>query len=733
MVDAQSGKSGRNAAFKQAEADIKRANNELIKYNNNLQRANNGATNIGKSAGGIASSFSTIKGMGFNLVNFTSALYLIKNIGAALGKLTETPDTMNAIAFRLGLYSKKGENGDDLFDRTVQAALRSRSDLESTGNLASRILISGATGGNGAAAVDLSSTINKASFLGGSKASETKMALMQLSQSLASGTMQGDELRTIREESPGLMSAIAGGLSKLADQGLLPEKFKNVTFGQLKDLGAKGELTSQRIIAAFQVMSDQINADFEKSPKQFGQAVTQLETIWAYFLKLLSKGGGAMDVVNKTIWKFVDYLTSSNGIKVLEGMASGLNAIAIIIAGTFDLAGQAVDYLATHADVASSLLAGLIAQMLLLAAVSTVTWTVNNWGMLLFISLVALGVYALQQMGMSSTDVLVTSMGLMAALGAVVLDAVLVIASGIGAAVTLVWDVIVWSISAVVLFLQAVGQLILGLIGIIYTSGAVGVAVFQTIGIAIKTGFIDALDFAITRMASFGNMVLFVLSFIAKGIDSIFGTNLATVVDGWIGSLGNQLAQTKEALKAAKGDPGGDIDSVWNNTFDNISKKWNSDFNIVGKMGDVVNGATKLTVNPFDNDFQSFLSKYYMDPNKAYGSGADFAKKFTTGTDIGQKLQEILGKYGIVPKNVTVDGGDLDSVGKVKGSVKINDQDIKLLRDASARDFLLQLKQITPVANISFGDVRETADVNEIIGVLEEMVDEHLASTLVGG
>ena len=80
---------------------------------------------------------------------------------------------------------------------------------------------------------------------------------------------------------------------------------------------------------------------------------------------------------------------------------------------------------------------------------------------------------------------------------------------------------------------------------------------------------------------------------------------------------------------------------------------------------------------------------------------------------------------------VNVAGGNLDSVGSIKNDVNINDEDIQLLRDMAARDYLLNLQQITPVAHISFGDVRETADVNKIMDVIEDMVEEQMATSLV--
>jgi hypothetical protein len=81
--------------------------------------------------------------------------------------------------------------------------------------------------------------------------------------------------------------------------------------------------------------------------------------------------------------------------------------------------------------------------------------------------------------------------------------------------------------------------------------------------------------------------------------------------------------------------------------------------------------------------------------------------------------------------NVGIKGGSLDSVDSIGSDVNINDEDIQLLRDMAARDYLLQLQTITPVANVTFGDVRETADVNRIVEVIEQMVDEQMATALV--
>jgi hypothetical protein len=82
--------------------------------------------------------------------------------------------------------------------------------------------------------------------------------------------------------------------------------------------------------------------------------------------------------------------------------------------------------------------------------------------------------------------------------------------------------------------------------------------------------------------------------------------------------------------------------------------------------------------------------------------------------------------------NLNIAGGDLDSVGKIKGDVSITDEDIKLLKDVAATEFVNKYTTLRPEMSVSFGDVRETADVNKILSVIEDMVEEAYASSLVG-
>jgi hypothetical protein len=72
-------------------------------------------------------------------------------------------------------------------------------------------------------------------------------------------------------------------------------------------------------------------------------------------------------------------------------------------------------------------------------------------------------------------------------------------------------------------------------------------------------------------------------------------------------------------------------------------------------------------------------------------------------------------------------------VGKIKDAVDISDEDLKLLKDVAAKEFAVSYRQITPQMSVTFGDVRETVDVNNLLNVIATMTEEALASSLVTG
>lgn len=76
-----------------------------------------------------------------------------------------------------------------------------------------------------------------------------------------------------------------------------------------------------------------------------------------------------------------------------------------------------------------------------------------------------------------------------------------------------------------------------------------------------------------------------------------------------------------------------------------------------------------------------------------------------------------------------MDIGNVDKVSRVDKNreVDISDEDIKLLRDVAMKEAVVQYNNFKLEPNISFGDVYETADVEDIQKKIEDMLDEQIA------
>ena len=770
-LDRQANKGVQSRAYRTAERDIKRANNELIRMQNNLLRADKAAGKLAASTGRVSTNMSRMSSGGFNLSNLASGLYLIKNIANTLSRIMEIPDTMNAIQYRLETYDTSSATGDQLFDAAYLAAQRSRSDLESTASLASRILISGATKGSGAEAIKLAELLNKASFLGGSTPGESRRALLQLSQALASGALQGDELRAIREQAPGLTDVLARGLSSLAERGILPEKFIGTTIGDLKALGAEGELTAERVIAAFKEMETYVNETFDKSPKQFGQAITGIANVWKRWLKLMSQGDNAFAKINEKAWQLLEWFESTDGQAFMDSLAKSINFVVDAIMRFIDWIRQLINWF-RNLENASNILQAVFIALAIVAAMAAVymavkwiaAWVAAAWPVLLVIALLAIVIYALLQCGVTANEIVGAIAGAIMFLGYVIYDIVVWLVNIVYWAVALVWDALVGLAVALInivigagmligLVLQGIVQIILWVITTIW---AALVTIYNVVYSIVKGawGVIKGAIVGIYQLFVWlGQGVLGILYGIASAIDSIFGSNLAATVGGWI----DGLEQSVDDLNAAL-DPFGefeDIGNKWSSSYRDLGDMYAGkgkydDWNITDNMADLWSGGTDLmgefgktgvdmmldptmldqwaldnTLNPMDG----------WDRGYNFGSGlVDYIGNLDFDSALGDmsSIEDMLNNIEDMLNNgVKVGGGNLDSVGSIKSDVDISDQDIQLLRDIAARGFLLNLQTVTPTANISFGDIHETADVKKILSVIEDMVEEQLATSLV--
>lgn len=97
----------------------------------------------------------------------------------------------------------------------------------------------------------------------GATAEESSAALLQLKQALGSGILQGDELRSIREQAPAVGQAIA--------------KEMGVTIGELKKLGEQGKITTEVVLRALARLRGEKLGQLQQQFNTSAQAMKDLQ------------------------------------------------------------------------------------------------------------------------------------------------------------------------------------------------------------------------------------------------------------------------------------------------------------------------------------------------------------------------------------------------------------------------------------------------------------------------
>lgn len=707
--------------FTTADAAVRKANNDIIMMSNYSKMAASGARDVenawhrvnaatSKSAGSFSNIFSNIAG----------GIYTIRQVTRAVGGFTKMSDKATTDMAKLGTFNNTGYSNEQIYGKVYQTAQDSRADLSDTAGLAQRIAMSGVYEGPGSllSSIDMAGTINKALTVGGGTSEENSRAVKQLSQALSSGVLQGDELRSIREQAPYLGKVLAEGLGKIDD------KFIGTTIGDLKELGAQGELTSDVVIRALEAMSDEVDKSFdEHAPKTFAQALQSIGNTVQFFIGMLNSAGGPLGKFKDALWGVADFLSTPQGFEFMSSIIPILNIAAFL----FQALGWAIQFVGNNISWIAPIFGTILTMLAIyngyLAISKAITWATG-----IAQGIAAVAAYARakaeNKAALSAAAGTAANTAMAASLTAESMAAAGATAAqhGFNAALwacPITWIILILIVLIGLIFIivgivnQATGSTV-SAIGIICGAFMVAVAFIWNLLLALLDFLLGLINYIVNPWIAFANFfgnlfndpigsiahlfgdladnVLGVVETIAKAIDKVFGSNLAGAVQGWRSNL--------------------------NSWVDKKAEDWGN-----GKYEEVMS-----EINLSSESLGLGRFEYGSAWDMGYNFGADIENAFA---GMGEFNPEDLlgGMDGTLPAEIA--GGDLDSVGEVGSDVNISDEDIKLLRDMAARDYLLQLQSVTPVAHVTFGDVKETADVNKIVEVIEQMVDEQMATALV--
>lgn len=289
----------------------------LINARQQLTIAENEMQNMVRTSQQLNNNLSKTKGIVGEIVGKLKTAFGLAAVVMATKKTIELSDQNAQITARLNLVSDAPEQ---LKKEIYQSANDARIAYTDSMNQVAKLgLLAKDSFNNTNEIVRFTNLMNKAFKVSGTGAQEATSAMYQLTQAMAAGKLQGDEFRSVMENAPMVAQAIA--------------KYMNVSLGQLKELGAKGQITADIIKNALFNAGDEINEKFKTLPLTWQDVWVQAKN---FAIRQLD---GVLQKVNQVANSkaFQSFVNSAKiaffGLKtVAEGVFNGIAAAGKFIA-----------------------------------------------------------------------------------------------------------------------------------------------------------------------------------------------------------------------------------------------------------------------------------------------------------------------------------------------------------------------------------------------------------------
>lgn len=638
------------------------------------------------------------------MMQFGVALAALSRMSQYMDGLIQKADKFISTMARLNIANDGSQSVKDFSDAILAAAIRSRSAYQDTADFISKLAINASDAfSNNDEVIAFAETLNKAYKISGASAEEQASSMLQLTQALSAGALRGEELNSVMEGAPLIIQAIADELG--------------VTRGELKELASEGVITADIIKAAMFNAADEINAKFQSIPLTFADMVTYLGNVASYAFQPL-------------IQAFNDFVNSTMGQQMFEGIAMGIFALAEIASWAFAAITAGIQWVMNNINVlamAFVVVGGIIAAV---AFSAMIAWMVANWPLLLMIMIIIAIINIMNSMGISALQVAAIIAGAIAWVG------------------TVFYDVIVFVIGLFIMFGQAIFNIFAYFWNVVASVAEFFVNVWQNPVYSTQRLFYNLVKNVLNFLASIAdgaggaatalgnafvngvNIAIKALNGLIELMNKIPGINIGTVGEmasfGGDNTVGNGIRGLAEAF-----NPGDAPDNYWTapqmemtaytgyefmaNNMKNPNAAAATAYNAVNGLGDI----------SFDGfgDFTNMLGKNnslmagVMDG--LAGAPGDYSDLLGGGDDGG--AGDKLGK-----------GKEIGDIGKIKSEVSITEEDIKLMRDIAERNFIIKYQQVTPQATVNLnGSGSSETDAKKLLHLMEKMIVEHSSNDLV--
>ena len=612
-----------------------------------------------------------------------------------MGEIIGLSDTMTQTTARLDLIVDDGGSVEDLQNKIFLSAERARGSYLATADAVSKLGMQASQAfSSNDELIAFTELLNKQFVNAGTEAAGIDSVMLQLTQSMAAGVMQGEELNAIMDNASIIVQDIQRYLQEV----------QGIDASNIKELASEGIITAEVIKNAMFYAADETNAKFETMPKTFGQ-------VWQSFQNT------ALMAFQTVLNRMNDFANSEAFNAFIMSAQEAMLVLAGIVTSIFDMIGAIGTFAYENWSIISPIIWGIIGALAIYAAYLAIT-------------------KAAELASAAGKIILcVASYAHAAATGAEASATAAATAAQYGFNTALLACPITWIIILIIaliaLFYAAVAAVnkfagtSVSATGIICGVFMVAAAFIGNLFVALINFVIDIFVVLWNFIAAFANFfgnvfndpvgaiarlffdlvdtVLSLLQSLASAIDTIFGSNLAGAVQGWRDSLGGWVDSTfgqGEEIMAKL-----NAEDLHLDRFE-YSSAWDAGYS----FGEGI-----------DESIANFDPSSLFDTNVP-GAG-DYADLSGYGSDLG-------GLGGI--------GSGVDDIagntGAIADSMDITEEDLKYLRDIAEQEAVNRFT--TAEINIDQSGMQNTlnntADLDGFVSNLTDAVNEAVDSMAEG-
>lgn len=280
--------------------DARNAQMTAERLNKELDNITNSGNKADKQVGILGNSFRTLAGYMAGVVT----------VSAAINKIDAYTNLQN----RLKLVTNSQQELNQATQDTFKIAQNARQEWDSVVQVYQRFSDNAKTLGiNMEQTAKLTDTVSKAVAISGASAASAEAALTQFGQALGTGTLRGEELNSVMEQTPALAKAIAQGMG--------------ITIGQLRTVAAEGKITSDVLVKALTKVADDVDSQFSRTDATIAQSFTQLSNATTQFVGEAGQASGAAQLLSGSISTLAQNLDLVANVAILGGVAALTKAI----------------------------------------------------------------------------------------------------------------------------------------------------------------------------------------------------------------------------------------------------------------------------------------------------------------------------------------------------------------------------------------------------------------------